>query len=431
MKKKIKVWIWPLLLVGFVGVGCQKGVLSGKVHLKVSSWGDVQENKILSDMIAEFQTQNPNIQVELQRIPFSEYVTKLLTQIAGGLAPDVIFVEVNNFVDLYLRGAFEPLNEYLPGSTVKLEDYYPQVVDRFTVDGQHFVIPRDTAPICVVYYNKKAFQEAGLTFPADDWDWNDFLAKSTKLVKKDAAGKVTRWAYVEDWPMTEPWVYSAGGALADDVKKPTKWVVAESQGWIEGIQFRADLMHKHKIMPPPSSLAAMGGLGTSDLFVNGTAAMFLSGIWKTPSFREQIKNFSWDVVMFPKHPSGRRAFGTGGSGYGILKSSKHKKEAWKLVQYLSGETGAIRLAQTGLAQPALMRVASSVQFLDGQDPKNKKMLLEAVQYTKYLPMAKNTAEVLNSIINPVLDKVWNGSWTAAQAAKELKPALEKNPPLLN
>ncbi len=54
-------------------------------------------------------------------------------------------------------------------------------------------------------------------------------------------------------------------------------------------------------------------MGTGDLFINGNVAMFLSGIWKTPTFR-QAKNFKWDVVMLPKGPGGNRAFRHGWIG---------------------------------------------------------------------------------------------------------------------
>ena len=428
LKRSWMVLAGLALVLGVIGLtACSKK--STGTTIKISSWGDLQENQILVDLIAKFEAQNPGIKVDLQRIPFGEYTTKLLTQIAAGSAPDVIFTETNNFVDLYLRNAFEPLNEYIKKDNFNLGDYYPQILDRFSADGNVYAIPRDTAPICVIYYNKNAFDSAKVPYPTDDWNWAQFVADGEKLIKKDATGKVTRWAFIDDWSMFEPWIYSAGGKWADDVKKPTKWLMAEDQGFVTGIQFRADLMHKYKIMPPPASLSAMGGMGTSDMFVNGTVAMFLSGIWKTPTFRKDIKNFKWDVAMFPKGPTGIRAFGTGGSGYGILKSSNNKEAAWKLVKFIAGIEGAKMLAQTGLAQPAMMSVASGPDFLDGKDPQNKKMLLEAVKYVKYMPMAKNTSEIQYGILGPILDKVWNGNITAQQAAELLKPQLANKPPV--
>jgi ABC-type glycerol-3-phosphate transport system substrate-binding protein len=411
--------------IAFVGCGNKS---SGK--LKISSWGDLQENQILVDLINDFQKIHPEIQVELQRIPYNEYVTKLLTQMAGNVAPDVIFTEVENFADLFLRNALEPLNPFIQNDKLDMSVYYPQVVDRFTVDKQLYVIPRDTAPICVIYYNKKAFDEAGVPYPTDDWTYEQFVATAKKVMKKDKSGKVTRWGFVDDWVMPEPWIYDFGGSYANDVKHPTQWTFASDPNTLAGIQFRADLIYKYKIMMPPSMQAEMGGMGTSDMFINGSTAMFLSGLWKTPSFRE-IKNFQWDVVMFPKGPNGNRAFGTGGSGYGILKNSTHKQEAWELVKYISGEEGAKKLAATGLAQPALMAAANSPLFLDNQDPHNKKMVLDAVKYVKYSPMCKNWFETKNSIIGPELDRVWNGSETPEEAMQKLKSQLDKNPPEAN
>jgi multiple sugar transport system substrate-binding protein len=232
---------------------------------------------------------------------------------------------------------------------------------------------------------------------------------------------------VDDWVMLESWVYDFGGSYVDDVKHPTHWTFAEDPHTLEGIQFRSDLINKYKVMLPPSSISAMGGLGNADLFLNGEAAMFLSGIWKTPAFRN-IKKFKWDVVMLPKGPNNYRAFSTGGSGYGILKSSSYKKEAWELVQFISGEEGAKKLASTGLAQPALMKIANSPNFLDGQDPVNKKMLLEAIKYVKYGPLCENWTEIQSGIIGPELEKVWSGTETPEQAMANLKPMLEAKPP---
>ena len=424
---RLSIWAVACFIVIAAGVLAGCGSKSQGTKIKISSWGDLQENAILVDLIADFEKTHPDIQVELERIPFNEYVTKLLTQVAGGLAPDVIFVEVDNFTDLYLRGALEPLNPFIQADHFSLDDYYPQVVDRFTADGSTYVIPRDTAPIGVIYYNKTAFDEAHLAYPTDNWDWNDFVYDAKKVMKTDAAGKVTRWGFVDDWPMWDTWVYDAGGNFTDNVKHPTKWTFDVDPDTLKGLQFRADLMNKYKVMLPPSGLAAMGGMGTSDMFVNGSTAMFLSGLWKTPQFRT-IKDFKWDIAMLPKCPNGFRAFSTGGSGYGILKTSAHKKEAWELIKFISGEEGAKRLAATGLAQPALTSVSNSPLFLDGKDPQNKKMVLDAMKYVKYDPMCKNWFEVHNSIIGPELDKVWNGTETAVEALAKLKPELAQNEP---
>src|SRR5580658_10297527 len=148
-----------LLAVFFTLSGCSK---SSGTKIRVSSWGSPEENQILVDLINQYNQSHPGVTAVLERTAFSDYVQHLLTQIAGGEAPDVIFVEANNFVNFYLAGALEPLNPYIQADHFDLSVDYPQVIDRYTVDGQTYVIPRDTAPIGLIYYNKKAFDEAGI-----------------------------------------------------------------------------------------------------------------------------------------------------------------------------------------------------------------------------------------------------------------------------
>ncbi len=409
--------------LGVMGMGCSK--LGGGDTVKISSWGDVKENAILTDLINDFQKAHPDIKVELQRVPWGEYNTKLLTQFAGGIAPDVIFVSTDNIADLYYRGVLEPLNPYLQADPeISLKDFYPTLINRFTIDGSLYVVPRDISPVCVLYYNKKAFDEAKVPYPSDDWTWADFLAAAKALTKRDADGHTTQWGFTEDWAMIEPWVYSAGGRYVDNPQKPTKWTFNTPE-FTRGLQMRADLMLKYKVMPSPSNMTAMGGVGASDMFNNGTVAMLLSGIWKTPQFRD-IKNFDWDVALFPKGPGGR-GYQSGGSGYGILTTSKLKKEAWQLVSFLAGPEGEKKMATTGLVQPALQAIANSPVFLDGQKPLNKKILLQAEPYGIFMPVMENWLEVYQGSVIPTCDQIWSGKITAAEAVSQMWDKIKDKP----
>ena len=211
----------------------------------------------------------------------------------------------------------------------------------------------------------------------------------------------------------------------DDIKNPTRYAL-DDPAFIQGIQFRADLMLKHKVMPAPANRTAMGDVAATSLFMGGAAAMFFSGIWVTPELQD-IKGFDWDCALFPKGPDGRRGFANSGSGYGILASCKHKKEAWEFVKYIAGTEGETKMVSTGLTQPALRSLGASKAFLDGRPPLNKKILLKAVPYGSFDPMAQNWTEILNGIIGPVLDRVWTGTLTAQQAVSQLAEALKSKP----
>ncbi len=120
----------------------------------------------------------------------------------------------------------------------------------------------------------------------------------------------------------------------------------------------------------------------------------------------KIVDFDWDIAMFPKGPMAKKpGFPGGGSGYGVIKTTKHPEEAWKLVTYLAGEEGQKELALTGLAQPAIIEMAEKY-FVDDKKPKNKKMLLKACNYITYTPFTEKWPEMIQSEIGPKMDQIW-------------------------
>jgi multiple sugar transport system substrate-binding protein len=271
-----------------------------------------------------------------------------------------------------------------------------------------------------VYYNKKLFNEVGISYPTDDWDWNQFLDKAEKLTKI-GEGRVTQYGFY-GWAW-QNFVYSNGGKMVDNVENPTRFTLNESRA-LEGLQFYTDLMYKYKVMPSSVDIKNLG-IGVQQMFIMGRIGMFCSGIWETPIFRK-IKDFEWDVVMFPKGLSGERGFGTGGSAYCILKTTQHPKEAWEVVKALTGEKGQIMLAETGLAQPANRKIAEGVYWAESPKlPLNKKMLNEAVKYVVYEPFHPQWREAQELYINPQLDLVFNNETTPKEALDKIESEVNK------
>ncbi|MDD5546395.1 MAG: sugar ABC transporter substrate-binding protein [Candidatus Omnitrophica bacterium] len=401
--------------------GCGPGEGTGKpkkVPVKVAFWGSPEEIGIITEMLKNWQKTHPEIQVKLEHIPFGSYVSKILTEIAGRSAPDIIASEVNMFVSFADKDVFLDLKPFVDkDKSFNLGDFFPEVVDRYTVDGKILGIPRDTAPFACVYYNKKLFDEAGLPYPTDDWDWNDLLDKAKKLTKVDKDGKVVQYGFYSDmWPN---FILSEGGRIVDNVKHPTKCLMNSPES-MEGLQFLVDLSHKYKVSPTSNTFRNLG-LGVIQMFMMQRVAMFHSGIWETPIVRK-VKDFDWDVAMFPKSPKGIRKFATGGTAYGILKTTKYPEQAWEVLKALSGDEGQIMLAESGLAQPANKKIAEGEHFAgSNKPPLNKKMLIEAVKYCVYDPFNFKWREIREKYINPEFDLVFNGLKPVKEAVNAIVP----------
>ena len=421
--KKMAFLPAALFLTGILWIGTGCAHKSNGIVLRCIGWGGVEEAQIIQKAVDEFKKVHPGVEVELERSPYGEYITKILTQFSAGRAPDVMAVNAEQMVAFASKGIFVDLKPYVDKDpSVNLKDFYPEAIDHYTVNGVLTALPRDIAPIAVIYYNKKKFDEAGLTYPKNGWTTGQFLAAAQKLTKKDAGGKTIQYGFLDDWPVWDVWAYTFGGSLVDNEKNPTLCTL-DSPPAIQGIQFRADLIQKYHVTPSPANMTAMGGVGNSDLFVNGSTAMFYSGIWFTPKFR-QIKDFDWDVVEFPLGPTGKRSFPLSAAGYAVLKGCQNPDLAYELVKFLAGETGQKLMAATGLTQPAMKTLAESPVFLDGQTPKSKGFLVDAVKYGHFQPFDPNETEWYNQV-GEALDRVWTGDDTAAKALKKVTAMINQ------
>jgi len=383
-----------------------------KPTIKIAIWGGTDEIDMIKKIVGSWQERHPEVSARIEHTPAGSYTNKLLIRIAGGTAPDVMFVEANIFVSFWAMGAFMDLKPFIDkDASFEIDDYFSEAVARYTRDGGVYCIPRDTAPFACVYYNKDLFDLAGVPYPGDDWDWADMLDKAKRLTKKSEYDNIGQYGYY-GWTW-QNFVYSNGGSFVDDVENPSSFTM-ESPEAIGGLRFYADLINKYKVSPSPVDFGNLG-MGAQQLFMSGKLAMYQSGFWESTLFRN-IKDFDWDVVMFPKGPGGIRRFGTGGSGYCILKSTRYPELAWDIVKLLSGREAQIALAEMGLTQPAVVDIAEGEHFaLNKRRPLNKGMLNEAVNYVVYEPFHPKWREINDLYLTPRLDLVFNGTETVEEA----------------
>jgi len=125
---------------------------------------------------------------------YGETLTKAVTAIRGGSGPHMavlLAAEMHSLQDMDILASLDDSGLDADGKKW-MDGFYPAFLANSRVDGKLWSIPfqRSTA---VMYYNKAAFAEAGLDPEKFPRTWAELQAAAAKLVKKDAAGKVTRW----------------------------------------------------------------------------------------------------------------------------------------------------------------------------------------------------------------------------------------------
>jgi multiple sugar transport system permease protein len=411
------------------------------IQLRFVCWDGDASMPAIRNAAEAFERAHPNIRVKVESVT-ANYQEKLLAQYAAGVAPDVAMMDPGNFQKYSRRNAMLPLNDFIKKSNYDIGAYYPNLVAAHSLDGKLYVLPRDIAPISVVYYNKRLFDEAGVPYPDGTWTWDfqerpelrekDFLWVMHRLTKV-TNGRHVQWGYAPGWQdlLWQMCALSSGARWADDYKVPTK-LRYDDPGVMRAIQFTADLTLKQKWVPTPTEISSVLQSNARQIFTQQKVAMYQSGIWDVPEMRRELQKgkpgfFEWDIAIAPAYKDGTRAFPTGGSGYGIMASTKHPWEAWLLCSWMAGAPGMEELASTGLAQPAIMKLAQSSPWIPGPDtpedqryPRNRIITHQSVPNVVFGPLGSEWGDA-SSIATRVLSRVWDGS---AQA-KDVLPASNR------
>ena len=422
------------------------------MQLRFVVWDGDISLKVLRGVINQFEKEHPGIKVKLENVAYGLYFQKLLSQYAANVAPDVAMLNPEEFQRFAKRGALLPLNDLFPHTPdFKLEDYYEPIVKAHSYHGTLYVLPRDIAPIGIVYYNKRLFQRAGMDLPDGSWTW-DFQPRPElgtkcftncleKLTIMGPNGRPKQWGYVPGWTglMADMFTFTQGARYADNYEDPTK-ILYNDPRVIKAYQFVSDLANKQHWMPSQVEMSSVVQSTAADMFISEKVAMFQSGIWEVPQIREKLVPgkpgwFDWDICLAPgyKDPAtGKivRAAPTGGSGYAIMSSTAHPKESWLLTQYMAGAPGMLAMARAGIAQPAIRKLALSDAWIPGpntpleqQYPHNRLATDEAVPYVVFAPNADCWHE-LADIVNSKLDLIWTGSAKAKDVMADATSAAQ-------
>jgi ABC-type sugar transport system permease subunit/ABC-type glycerol-3-phosphate transport system substrate-binding protein len=425
------------------------------ITLRFAVWDGDESLKVLKKECKNFEAAHPGIKVKLENVDYNFYFDKLLTQYAAGVAPDVAMLNPDFFQRYSSRGALMPLNELganTPGFS--FDDYYPSILNAQSMhDGKYkdrptvYVLPRDIAPIAIVYYNKQALDKAGIPYPDGSWTWDfkphpedpkDFRTILEKLQKKDASGKVTGWGFVPDGPnqLIDTFVLGQGARYVDNPEDPKKLLFNDPR-ILNAYDLYSTLAVKDRLIP---STIALGGTSARQLFTQGKCAMMLSGIWITPQLRQEIGKpseggFDWDIALSPAYrngPGGKpfRATPTGGSGYSIMAKTDHPKEAWELTRWMAGPHGMKAMAEAGIAQPAIRKLALEEPWIPGpntpaaqQVPHNRIITDQAEPHVVFAPTGPLFKEV-NDIARQPETLVFQGDLTAKEAFGKSVPIAQ-------
>lgn len=393
-------------------------------------------------VVGEFERSHPGIKVVIEPVT-DEYSMKLLTQVAAGSAPDVAWMNVALVPQFADRGVLTDLSPFASGTpTLNLDRYYQNVLGFYRRGGKLFALPRDVAPFGLVFYNRTLWRQSGLPDPDGSWTWSYvprtelrekcFTWVLQNLTQKNAARKSTRWALAPAWPQLflNLLLASKGLEMWDSSSKPSK-ITASSPEVVKVMNFATDAIVKDNWLPTWYQLDSVAQSSAYDEFVKGKAVMLMTFAGEVGRLRRDMTKagFEWDVTLFPAF-EGRKPITTAdSSGTVMFRSTKHPKEAWEFVRWMSGEPGMRAVAKLGL-QPADRTLALEpgvwlpAQPIPPQNLKIADRAALAMEFAQTPEYFEETRVFLDSVAFDILSGTRRPDETLNRVSKEAQQRLD-------
>jgi multiple sugar transport system substrate-binding protein len=409
---------------------CGGGDSGADSRIRFLVFGDPEEIEAFRDVAAAYEDKEPDSDVELvEASDRTDLIARLSTSIAGGSPPDLFLMNYRYYGQFAAKGAIESMDDRLEGSDAfRAEDFYPQALEAFEWRGEQLCMPQNISSLAV-YFNRDLFRRAGIADPRAGWTWTQLVAIAGRLTL-DAngnpvsagdpeAGGVKPEVYglgVEPSLIRiAPFVWSNGGQLVDDDRRPTRFTLDTPQAQQALGEFFA-LRGQYGVVPSDVEVEAEDD---ETRFANGRLAMLLSSRRSVPTFRT-IDEFEWDVAPLPvfKGPAGILH----SDAYCMTAGSEHKDAAWKFVEFALGPEGQRITARTGRTVPSLVEASRSDAFLDpSQPPVHSQVFLDAIPTIRRVPSVSTWPEIEDAS-EPILENGMYLGHAPDRVARELDAA---------
>ncbi|NCD06795.1 MAG: extracellular solute-binding protein [Spirochaetia bacterium] len=389
---------------------------SKKVVLKVANYALLESGyeQFWKDVETNFESSNPNIDIEWVTAPYGEIMNQVINMAGGGDKVDCIFSEIDWIPGFEDAGLAAPITDILPASFIN--DLYPDVMKAFEIDGKAYGVPLYISPY-VLYYNKALFEQAGLdpNTPPKTYDEMLMMAKKLSMLKDSNGNKVyafgqTTASVPVSGSSINAMIFNFGGSVLDNNGN----LSVDNQGFKDAVQMLKTL-DDLSYNPQNAKLKDL-----RNLFALNQLAMYYDQSWGFNG----VRTINPDAVNFAASAAPLK--GGNGSGQSLLQShcfilvdngAARKEALSKFVQYvISADVLGDYLANLTPAYPAIKSMEGMESIENNPVLKGAASSASNVKAQPFIPQLKD----INLELCTLAQAVTVGDEDVNQAINEFK-----------
>ena len=366
MRRRRFATIAAVTVLALALAACGKSSDSGTAAPKtLTYWASNQgaslefDKKVLQPELDKFKQQT-GITVNVEVVPWSDLLNRLLAAATSGKGPDVVNIGNTWSASLQATGAFVPFDDATISTVGGKDRFVPAALASAGAAGK----PPTAVPLYslgyALYYNKAMFAAAGISSPPTTWE--QLVEDGKKLTRAKQWGLAVEGANLsENAHHAFTFSQQYGGEWFDSAGKPT----FDTPQNVAAVKRYIDLMAADKIVNPGNAEYAQNQ-SVAD-FANHKAAMLL---WQAVGSSLKAQNMGPEeygvapVPFLASPPPGGKHVNSmvAGINIAVFKHTRNRDAALQFVKFMTSDDEQVILNRTYGSLPSVASVAANPAF---------------------------------------------------------------------
>jgi multiple sugar transport system substrate-binding protein len=295
----------------------------------ITSWGFGTEetNPMAFARVNAFKAAYPSI--DLTIVP--EYDDqKLLTGVASGEVPDLLWIDRTAIATWAARNVLTPLDDFFSSAGIATTDFYDAAINQVVYDNQHFGLPQFMT-VQGLYVNDQAVSDAGsdpATLDTSNWDALSQLGAS--LLQK-SGDRVDRWGFDHKIQAGALWTWGQGngGTFLDADGNP----VLNDPKVVEALDWGVQAYDAQGGFTSYESVAS--SWQGDEQFARGQVAISVYESWLLGIIARVAPDLAFRVLPLLPKGGGNPISTTGGNAWAIPQKAGDAEAAQIFIQFMN------------------------------------------------------------------------------------------------
>ncbi|MBB1583837.1 ABC transporter substrate-binding protein [Serratia sp. OS31] len=408
-----------LLLAGVSVSALAADAVKLQMYYPIAVGGKISHT--VEGLVADFEKLHPDISIQpVYTGDYATTVTKALTAFRGGNAPQIAVIGDIEAYSLIDAGAILPVSDLADDQAGKawIDGFYPAFIRK--IQNKVWGIPFQRSTV-VLYWNKQAFQQAGLDGETPPANWQQVVDFGQKLVVR-SGNEVKQWGIeIPSTPIgywTFQGIAATNGSHLDNGKGTA--VTFNTPANVEALTWLTDLAQKYGVSPK----GAITWSTTPQDFIDGKTAMMVTTTGNLTTVRENAK-FPFGVAMLPEKT--QRGSPTGGGNLYLFNGTTpaQQKAAVAFMQWLSAPEQAARWSiATGYVatSPAAWETATMKEY--AAKVPQATVAREQLKYSQPELSTYNSVQI-QELLNRAVEAAVTQSKTPSQALENAQKQADR------